>query len=165
MLSGGLSILGSIIGGFIARGKSKAIEENTRFSAIDLHGIRHGLVTGEFNIQSWNIYNAIQGVGETLSETLWPIRWGIITGIPTKLDQLQASNVQIQQSMLAELQGIRTNTSELQGIVGAIRASAASRERSPRKERVTIEEILEDAIRLNKGNLREVIAETVRSDG
>ena len=165
LISGGLGLIGGIIGGFIARGKSKDIEQNTRFSAIDLHGIRSGLAGGEFYMQDWHIIASINHVNETLVATLWGIRWQLVEVIPPKMDAIHASNVQIQKSMLTELQGIRTNTAELRGIVGAIRASSASRAKSSRSTRESFEDILEDAIRLGKGSLREVIAETARSAG
>ena len=115
------------IGGLFKANKQKAIEENTRFSAIDLHGIRDGLATGEFFMQDWHIIGAINHVNDTLVATLWSIRWQLVEVIPPKMDALLTSGVEIQKNMLTELQGIRTNTSELRGIVAAIRESAASR--------------------------------------
>ena len=162
----GLVMMGiGAIGQLFKANKQKAIEENTRFSAIDLHGIRHGLATGEFFMQDWHIIAAINHVNETLVATLWSIRWQLVEVIPPKLDALLTSGVDIQKNMLAELQGIRTNTSELRGIVGAIRSATAAKAQSSRSTRGTIEDILEDAIRLGKGSLREVIAETARSAG
>ena len=63
--------------------------------------------------------------------------------------------MQIQQSILAELKGIRANTGE---------SAKASRGGSS-FEGGALEDMMEESIRLGRGSLREVIAETARSEG
>ena len=86
LIAGGLSILGSIIGAAMMKGELSEIEQNTRFTAIDVHGIRHGLATGEY--AGVNLFASID---KTLMDTLWPLNW-----------RQKAMRV-VDQSMLAEL--------------------------------------------------------------
>ena len=83
--------------------KQVAIEQNTRYTAIDIHGVRHGLATGEFFMQDWTIISWLEHINETLVATLWPIRFALVDVIPPKMDAMHTENVQIQQSMLSEL--------------------------------------------------------------
>ena len=102
LISGGIAAIGSIIGGFIARGRSHDIERNTKHILIDVHGIRHGLATGEFslgdvrNLSSWfEIINA------KLSETLYSIKYSLEKTIPQKMDSMHSETMTIQRSLLA----------------------------------------------------------------
>ena len=156
----GIEAFGSIAQLFKAN-KQVAIEQNTRYTAIDIHGVRHGLATGEFFMQDWTIIAWLQHINETLVATLWPIRFALVDVIPPKMDAMHTENVEIQRSMLSELKEIKSNTSNLQGIVGAIKESAQASSSS----RSGVEDLIEDAIRLGKGNIREVISEVVKSEG
>ena len=123
VISGGLSIVGSIIGGFIARGESKTIEKNTRYSAIDLHGIRHGLASAEFTMaEGWPIHKELGNIYDTLSQTLWSIRNDVNTvllpKIATLLTELKALAM-IGDKGLAELRGL---VSSSDGALSELRA-------------------------------------------
>ena len=133
LISGGISAIGSIIGGIIASGKSKAIEENTRFSAIDLHGIRHGLATGEFFMQDWHIIAAIHHVNDTLVATLWSIRYQLVNFLPPKIATLLKdlkAMVTSSNNGLAELKAIHKNTDGLVESIQSIPKGLTSKDLS-----------------------------------
>ena len=121
----GLVMMGiGAIGQLFKANKQKAIEENTRFSAIDLHGIRHGLATGEFFMQDWHIIAAINHVNDTLVATLWSIRYQLVNFLPAKIKMLLAELKAIVMSSnngLTELKAIVSSSSngltELKAIV------------------------------------------------
>ena len=141
----GVGIADAVIGGFQRAGMNKTlklIEESTRWSKIDTHGIRHGLATAEYTLaSSWPNHEQLGGINKTLSETLWPIRHDVRNTIPQKLDgmlkELQAINantdglkVGLQKmgvsgsSRLKELRAINSNTD---GLKAAIRSAIKSR--------------------------------------
>ena len=150
----------------------KDIEHWVRLTQIDMHGVRHGLATGEY--AGVNLFESIEAhvtaINKTLVETLWPLSWRqaamrvVDQSMLAELKLVSANtadlhqNVQIQQSILAELKGIRSNTG------ATATATKASRDR-PQFDREAFAESIADAIRLGKGSLREVIADTARSEG
>ena len=109
---------------FASREEAKAIEFNTRRTWIDVNGLRTGFATGEFFMQDWHIIAAIQEVNATLVATLWSIRYSLKEVIPPKMDTLHGENIAIQQSILAELQGIRENTTGLNNPPVAVAAGS-----------------------------------------
>ena len=87
MISGIAGAIAGIAALFQAN-KQNAIEEWTRHTAIDIHGVRHGLATGEFFMQDWHIIAAINHVNDTLVATLWSIRYQLVNFLPVKIKML-----------------------------------------------------------------------------